>query len=177
MRSHPAHDSRRSQPQLQVGMAKPLRAAVRRDQATNIKCLADEYSRLCAPAARRNWQSSTQSLPRCPTETTMEHNPNPLRIPFDTYQGYTPYLECPCEPIYPDIPFHPIFADGSFHYRLGFEVGDNRYFFVLPASAERVQRQRDCCVERRGGGGTAAWPTGAGRDHDGGDQGRLRSLL
>ena len=62
----------------------------------------------------------------------MEHTPNPLRIPFDTYQGYKPYLECPFEPIYPDIPFHPIFADGSFDYRLGFVVGDNRYFFVLP---------------------------------------------
>ena len=35
----------------------------------------------------------------------------------------------------------------------------------------------DCCVERRGGGGTVAWPTGAGRGHDGEDQGRLRSLL
>ena len=62
----------------------------------------------------------------------METNTNPLRIPSDPYEGYAPYVECPFEPIYPDILYHPIFADGSFDYRLGFEVGDNRYFSVLP---------------------------------------------
>ena len=45
------------------------------------------------------------------------------------------------------------------------------------APVERAQRRRDCCVGRRDGGGTVAWPTGAGRDHDGEDQGRPRPLL
>ena len=62
----------------------------------------------------------------------METNTNPLRIACDPYEGYTPYVECPFVPIYPDIPQRPIFADDSFDYRLGFEVGDNRHFSVLP---------------------------------------------
>ena len=63
----------------------------------------------------------------------MTHNPNPLRIRCDTYQGYKPYLECPLEAIYAeDILPHPIFADYSCDYRIGFEIPDNRYFCVLP---------------------------------------------
>ena len=63
----------------------------------------------------------------------MEHARNPLHIPLDTYHGYKPHLECPYEPVYPDIPYDPIlFADPLFRYRLGFEFDDNRYFIVIP---------------------------------------------
>ena len=50
-------------------------------------------------------------------------NTQALRIPFDPYDGYTPYPECQ---------FDPIYAGPSVSHHIGFHIPDNRYVLEIP---------------------------------------------
>ena len=54
---------------------------------------------------------------------TTDMNTQALRIPFDPYDGYTPYPECP---------FNPIYAGPSVSHHIGFHIPDNRYVIEIP---------------------------------------------
>ena len=54
---------------------------------------------------------------------TTDMNTQALRIPFDPYDGYTPYPECQ---------FDPIYAGPSVSHHIGFHIPDNRYVLEIP---------------------------------------------